>query len=159
VGEEFLAQSYTLRSDPQTAVATWLNGPEGQVLINENTPVRSSNALPPYANPSANAPYKTITLYDQPRSNKGMIVATVLAILILFTSFIVFEATRPSSQELRSKIEMGMSNEEVRAAIGSPERTQRMESAGGVDLQLWYYNGIGLQITFDDGRVSSINQW
>lgn len=60
-----------------------------------------------------------------------------------------------------------MTYAEVRSAIGEPEQVQKMEGATDVgggqviktDMQFWYYKGVGLQVAFDDGRVTSINQY
>jgi hypothetical protein len=78
-----------------------------------------------------------------------------------------------STQELREKVRMGMTYDEVRSAIGPPERTQKLEGEAPVggytiktDMQFWYYKvaglefgGGGLQIGFDKGKVTSINQF
>lgn len=65
-----------------------------------------------------------------------------------------------------SKVSQGMTYEDVRSALGEPQRVQNLNNSVNVgnetitsDMQMWYYNGASLQIVFDGGKVTGINQY
>lgn len=68
------------------------------------------------------------------------------------------------------KIEMGMTSDQVRDAMGDPDRTQKMEQAPqtigsgqyaittpGLSTEYWYYGNY--QVCFEDDRVTAINRY
>jgi len=66
---------------------------------------------------------------------------------------------------------MGMTTEQVKAAVGEPNRKQEMNQSGidlgdgakteGLRMDMWYYDIKGgmVQIAFQNGNVNSINQY
>lgn len=95
----------------------------------------------------------------------------LIAFLVIGSSLIKPGAGDPghgieTAAELRARLTMGMTCDQVRSAIGEPERTQTLESSTPVgdktyesNMQIWYYRGGALQIAFEEGRVTNINQW
>lgn len=81
-----------------------------------------------------------------------------IALLVIGSSLIKSGASDPgytneTAAELRGRLTMEMTNDQVRSAIGEPERTQTLESSTPVgdrtyesNMQIWYYRGGALQI-------------
>ena len=63
-----------------------------------------------------------------------------------------------SDASLGSRIDMGMTYDQARKAIGEPATWQTFESQGAALSQNWYY-GDSLQVCFEHGVVTSINQY
>ena len=84
----------------------------------------------------------------------------------LFKPGVGDQRSTETAAELRGRLAMGMTYDQVRSAIGEPERTQKLESSTPVgertyesNMQFWYYRGGALQIAFEDGKVPNINPW
>src|SRR5262245_28164551 len=57
---------------------------------------------------------------------------------------------------VQDKVQLGMSREQVRSTVGSPDKTQEMKSTYG-NSEFWYYGDV--QVCFDNDRVVSINRY
>jgi hypothetical protein len=67
-----------------------------------------------------------------------------------------------NAADIKAKVSMGMTQAEVKAALGDPEHVQDMDSGVGeykVDMDCWYYKGGQVQVCFDNGRVMSVNTY
>ena len=134
--------------------------------------------------PNCGGPLSEAQAVVQEPSTPANAAALILALLMIgLFVFVGLKATgflseRPSfsmpslglntvnTADLRSKVSMGMTYGAVRAAIGEPERVQKMEGANDfagttikTDMQMWYYGGTALQIVFDKGKVTGANQY
>jgi hypothetical protein len=65
---------------------------------------------------------------------------------------------RESAQELRDKVTIGMTSDELRSAAGNPNRVKQIDNAGTI-LELWDYNGRDgrMQVSVQDDRVIAIH--
>lgn len=70
------------------------------------------------------------------------------------------------ADDLKTKVRVGMSYDEVTSAIGAPEKKQELNNSQEIagttyktDMQMWYYGGNALQVVFDEGKVSGINRY
>jgi outer membrane protein assembly factor BamE (lipoprotein component of BamABCDE complex) len=100
-------------------------------------------------------------------------ILTVLGCLIIFAAFVgadssgceEIDKSEKSSAQVTAKkvkeVKLGDSKKEVRAALGKPENTDRMESEG-MTMECWYYGVLAdrsWQFCFDDGKLSSKNRY
>jgi hypothetical protein len=65
---------------------------------------------------------------------------------------------RESAQELRDKVTIGMTSDELVSAVGNPNRVKQLDHGGSI-LELWDYNGRDgrVQVSVQDDRVIAIH--
>jgi hypothetical protein len=65
---------------------------------------------------------------------------------------------RVSAQELREKVSIGMTPDELRSAIGNPNMVKQLDNGGSI-LEVWYYHCRDgrMQVSLQDDRVTSIH--
>lgn len=100
-------------------------------------------------------------------------VFTLLGLLVIFAAFVgadssgceeIDKSEESSAQVTRAKVKkvkLGDSKKEVRAQLGKPESSDRME-VEGTTMDCWYYGVLAersWQFCFDNGKLSSKNRY
>lgn len=138
-------------------------------------------AIPPPAPPaSAQVPFQPPYQIPKAQPSQGLsanfIIGLIVFVLLfgggcgLFNFFGPHGFTVRTASDVKSKVRFGMSESEVRSALGSPNSQQEMningQSFGGVSVpgsnsRFLYYDVQGgmVQIGLENGRVNSINSY
>jgi hypothetical protein len=95
---------------------------------------------------------------EQERKNakiSGSLIAFCVIFAWLFFMWINSDSNR-KTRDAYASVKFGMSRDEVRTLVGSPDTTQDMNSTYG-SSSFWYYGNV--QVCFDGDKVVSINRY
>jgi hypothetical protein len=128
------------------------------------TPPRQSTANIPIQPPQPQSPPYPLTPQQKAAQDPNAAIKGFLSLVFLCViGYVLFGShcgrlipLSGDSSSMRSKISFGMSESEVREAIGEPDSVQDMNTPG-MHMRMLYYNN--MQIAIENGRVTSINQY
>lgn len=94
--------------------------------------------------------------------------AALIVIIVVISLISVGNAVNHSQQSLQqvtpaklAQIHDGYTKSQVQQIIGSPEHTQKLHDQG-FNAEYWYYGTLAdktVQLVFDNGRLTGINQY